>query len=211
MAGRRAHPEAIDSDAAEWGVAGMAMPGNKVSGDLQVVAPRPGGMLAGLIDGLGHGSEAAEAARIAGAMIRARSAEPVDRIILACHDALRTTRGAVMALASLDGGECSMEWLCVGNISGQFIGSASGARERLLDRGGVVGFKLPALRPRKLPLGAGDLLIFMSDGVRDDLSEVELGASPQRIADDILRRGARGNDDALVLVVRWMGRRPPKS
>ncbi len=49
----------------EWGVAMLPMTGQVKSGDTYLVETFAGGALAAVIDGLGHGEEAAEAARIA--------------------------------------------------------------------------------------------------------------------------------------------------
>ena len=86
-------------------------------------------------------------------------------------------------------------------------GAAKGTvQEVLLLRAGVVGSQLPALQAAVLPIAKGDTLVFATDGIRgefaEDLSALE---SPQRAADRILERHCRGNDDALVLLVRLTG------
>ena len=57
-------------DPVEWGVATRCRRGEATSGDLAVVALIPEGTLVAAIDGLGHGGEAARAARKAGAVVR---------------------------------------------------------------------------------------------------------------------------------------------
>jgi negative regulator of sigma-B (phosphoserine phosphatase) len=56
------------------------------------------------------------------------------------------------------------------------------------------------------PIAKGDTLVFATDGIRGEFAE-NLSAleSPQRAADRILEHHCRGNDDALVLVVRLTG------
>ena len=86
-------------------------------------------------------------------------------------------------------------------------GAEKGAsKEELLLRGGVIGAQLPALQDTVLPVTKGDMVVFVTDGVRaefvGDLSAME---APQRAADRILKQYARGNDDALVLVARLTG------
>ena len=74
-------------------------------------------------------------------------------------------------------------------------------------RGGVVGGQLPSLRGSILPVRRGDTLIFATDGIRQGFTEgLVLTGSPQEIADQILARHYRQTDDALVLVVRYLGK-----
>jgi len=81
-------------------------------------------------------------------------------------------------------------------------------QETLLLRGGVVGSQLPALQAAVLPIAKADTLIFATDGIRGEFVEgLSAKESPQRAADRILKNHSRANDDALVLVVRFIGGR----
>ena len=53
------------------GIAGVAHEGETRSGDLAVFAPTAAGALACVIDGLGHGPEAADAAELCADVVRA--------------------------------------------------------------------------------------------------------------------------------------------
>jgi hypothetical protein len=176
-----------------------------------VVAEFADGVLVGVIDGLGHGTEAAVAAREAARVLASRAGDPLEPLVERCHEALRRTRGAVMSLASLDA-RGSMTWVGVGNVDAILLRGAPGAeprREALAARGGIVGYRLPALRPSTLPVSPGDLLFLATDGVRSRFAEdLRLQAGPQELADELLARHARGTDDALVLVARWLGPDP---
>jgi hypothetical protein len=53
----------------------------------------------------------------------------------------------------------------------------------------------------------GDVLIFSTDGVRPGFTGgLSLGVPIRAMAERILKDYARGNDDALVLAVRYLGR-----
>jgi hypothetical protein len=55
-------------------------------------------------------------------------------------------------------------------------------------------------------VGAGDMLLFATDGVRTDFTVPFLPTgSPQHLADRLLESNAKGTDDALVLVARYVG------
>jgi phosphoserine phosphatase RsbX len=193
----------------DWAVSWRALHGERECGDLHVVAPFTGGVLAAAIDGLGHGSEAAAAARVAGEILCAHAGEPVLRLIERCHEALHKMRGAVLSVASIDTAAQMMSWAGVGNVQAILLcqnRAAPRRREVLNARGGVVGYKLPLLREAALPIAPGDTLVFATDGVSDDFSgEILSGRCSQEIADEILRRFGKESDDALVLVVRWLG------
>ncbi|MGH7544908.1 MAG: SpoIIE family protein phosphatase, partial [Gemmatimonadota bacterium] len=77
----------------EWGVATLALPGQRQSGDLHFVRVWPGGALLAAVDGFGHGREAATAARLAVATLEAHATESLEAIMRNCHEALRGTRG----------------------------------------------------------------------------------------------------------------------
>jgi serine phosphatase RsbU (regulator of sigma subunit) len=191
----------------DWGVASVALDGDPVSGDLHVVAEFEGGALIGAIDGLGHGQEAAVAARESANLLQAHAAESLELLVRQCHDALRKTRGAVMTLASFDRrGDC-MTWLGVGNVDGVLVRADRLARHAVSTRGGVVGYKLPPLRVDSLSVEVGDTLILATDGVRGGFADdAEIFRDPRDLARSIVGRYGKGSDDALVLVARYRGR-----
>jgi negative regulator of sigma-B (phosphoserine phosphatase) len=196
----------------EWGWAGAALKGDE-SGDLQVVALLPHGALAGVIDGLGHGPEAAVAAREAGEILRAHATLPVQELFELCHEGLRKTRGAVMSLASLDVRSSTIDWCGVGNVEGALLRvtdtGAARKREGLCARGGVVGYRLPALKVATISVSRGDVLLLASDGIRSGFAEaVDPRTDVRVIADTVLAQWTNGSDDALVLAVRYLGRAP---
>ena len=193
----------------EWGVSSRALPGQAASGDRHVVEPFSGGALIAAIDGLGHGTEAASAARKAGDVLGRHCAESVIALVRRCHDALHETRGVVMSLASFNGSDETMTWLGVGNVEGVLLRANARAvpvREQLLLRGGVVGYQLPQLSAWVLPLAMGDTLVFATDGIRSDFTGIlDRSGSAPGLADRILARYAKATDDALVVVARYAG------
>jgi serine/threonine protein phosphatase PrpC len=193
-----------------WGVATLALAGEAESGDLHLVRSVDQGMLVAVVDGLGHGAEAALAARKAVAALDRHAGESLTPLLRRCHDALHATRGVVMSLAVFSSGVApSLTWLGVGNVEGVLLSTDGGGRstrDSLITRGGIVGSELPELRPQVVPVSPGDIMILATDGVRGGFADgVPADASPQQLADDILARYGRGTDDALVLVARYLG------
>lgn len=192
-----------------WGIAALPLKGQLESGDRCVVQPFPGGVLLAVIDGLGHGNEAAAAANLAESILRAQPQEPVISLVRHCHESLRSTRGVVMSVVSFDISHGLMTWLGVGNVRGILRRSAYSSnppREELLLRAGVIGGQIPPLQAAVLPVSAGDTLFLASDGINGEFAqEHALLEAPQRLAEYILSKYAKTNDDALVLVARLMG------
>jgi phosphoserine phosphatase RsbX len=193
----------------ERGVAGTAMAGQERSGDLAVFAGYAGGGLVAVLDGLGHGGPAADAAATAAEVIRAHRSAPAPELLQHCHAALRKTRGVVMTLAWFDLERRELAWAGVGNVEARLVRGAAVYGDRhdsALVLGGVVGYNLPAVRASTLELRRGDAVAFATDGIAADYSaSLAPGLPAQRLAERILARHAKGTDDALAVVVRYVG------
>jgi negative regulator of sigma-B (phosphoserine phosphatase) len=199
----------------DWGVAGAALPGQSSSGDAHVVCARPDGVLVAVVDGLGHGPEAAAAADKAAATISRHSDQSVISLIRTCHKALIGTRGVAMSMAYFNALDDTLTWLAIGNVEGVLMRGdpkARPQRESIVMRGGVIGYELPVVRAAVTVVAPGDLLVFATDGVESSFTD-QLGVSrpPQRLADQILAEHGKGTDDALVFVARYLGRTPTRT
>lgn len=193
----------------DWGVASLALPGERTSGDLHIVHPTADGVLVGVVDGLGHGEEAALAARRAVDTLGRFGHESVISLARRCHEALVGTRGVVMSLAVFGVAEATVTWLGIGNVEGVLVRADRKAvppTETIVQRGGVVGYELPPLRASVISVVPKDTLFLATDGIRAGFtSGLQLQDPPQRLADQILAQGAKRTDDALVLVARYRG------
>jgi len=194
----------------ELGVAERALPGEYRSGDRAVLVSYEGGALVAAIDGLGHGSDAADAAAAAAEVLTAHPDDEPARLLETCHQALSRTRGAVMTLAWFDIVGRRLSWTGVGNVEGRLVhaGAGPGApTEGALTKGGVVGYNLPSIRVTSAELLAGDVVILATDGIDSGFARaIAAGAPAQDIADRILADHGKDGDDALVVVVRYLVR-----
>ena len=201
--------ETLISPPIECAVAELARPGQSESGDRHLVLSTADGGLVAVVDGLGHGAEAASAAKMAVMALERGADRPLVQIVRDCHQSLIGTRGAVLGAAAFSVIDDSMTWLGVGNVEGRLLrATASGGAppEALLVRGGVVGAQLPPLVPRIVRLRRGDMLIIATDGIRSEFLDAPLPhQEPQALADHVLARWSTQTDDALVLVVRYLG------
>lgn len=192
----------------EWGVASLTMPGQSQSGDRHLVQPYTDGVLVAVVDGLGHGKQAAAASDLAVTTLSKHAHESVITLCKRCHDGLHQTRGVVMSLASFDELDGTLSWMGIGNVEGLILraeGSRHSRHEYLLLRNGVVGGQLPPLSASIMPMMQGDTLIFATDGIRGGFAKGLRPSDPsQLMADRILAEHSKGSDDALVLVARYL-------
>lgn len=189
--------------------AAMTKEGEDITGDCACIGHTDAGVLVGVVDGLGHGADAGEAAHRASIVVEdAASGMRVTEALQRCHAALRGTRGAVIALAAFPVQAATMEWLAVGNIEGVLLRGWSGlpGREMIVQRPGIVGHHMPPLRSATLPVRVGDTLVFATDGVRREVAQAVSRRGPARLeggAAELLEEFATGTDDALLLTARY--------
>jgi serine/threonine protein phosphatase PrpC len=192
----------------DYGVASFTAPDQNESGDRHLVKTIPGGTLLAVVDGAGHGPDAASAAQKAIATLEAHAADDPVLLVRRCHERLRTTRGAVMSLAVIQCAENSLTWLGIGNIAGLLVhpgSSYNGGCEPMLLRPGIVGNRLPLLQASVSAISPGDLIILATDGIRPNFGRRFSEEQPRAIAEDISSRCRTGLDDGLVLVARYQG------
>jgi len=159
-----------------------------------------------LVDGLGHGPLAASAAKDAiSVFLEAREGDLPTDIINRCHHALKSTRGAVMAVAAIDAAAGTLSFAGVGNITG-VVYSPAAAGSHLLSTEGIVGYQMRTIRGVERTWARGDTLVLSSDGLsgRWNLGRYAnlLQRHPVLVASVLFRDYARDNDDATVVVAR---------
>ena len=114
-----------------------------------------------------------------------------------------------MNIAKVNTFDETITMLGVGNVEGILIRADRSIRpncEHVVAMGGVVGYQMPRLHASMTSISKDDLLIFATDGIDADFADdVRMNDAPQRIAKHIHDRYNKKIDDALVLVVRYMG------
>lgn len=190
----------------EWGSAGQALPGEKESGDRCVVRVAGERALLAVIDGIGHGREAAQAARAVVEELEAHPDESILQLFQRCHARLRSTRGAAMTLAQYDAGTQRLRWLGAGNVRSTLLRVGTNGKPQLRDMlvySGAVGVQLPTLEVSSLEVQPGDLLCLATDGIQDRFTEaLRHGEPPREQAERLLEAFRVRTDDALILLAR---------
>jgi hypothetical protein len=98
-----------------------------------------------VIDGLGHGPEAAQAAQTALDLLATHPDLAADAAMRACHRALVGTRGAAVSIVLLDLQIGTLTCAGVGNVDARLW--QPGREQRLMIQRGIVGANLPTIRP----------------------------------------------------------------
>lgn len=202
LAGRRR----LSSDGWRHGGVNIPLGDTGPSGDAWAVHVDRRRLAALVVDGLGHGEEAAVAAWVAVDLFdRSPVADP-EGFIDRAHEAMWRTRGAVAGVCVIDPDAGRLTFAGIGNISGLVM--LGGEKQDLVSNPGTLGTNLSALRVRvrHYRWAPGATLVLSSDGIRAGwrLSAYPglLSHDPAVIAAVIHRDFTRSTDDATVLVVR---------
>lgn len=200
-------PPAQAAPVFEIGAVSVPMAGEEVCGDGWAVVEQRERLTLLVVDGLGHGPVAAQAAREAERVFR--SSPPADpaELIGRLHGALRTSRGAAAAIAAIDGEAGEVRFVGVGNIAGMV--RANGDRRQTVSHNGTVGGEMRKVQEFRYPWGSSALLLMHSDGINTSWQLENYpgltNAHPSVIAAVLYRDANRGRDDATVVVVRRTG------
>jgi negative regulator of sigma-B (phosphoserine phosphatase) len=181
------------------------MPGQTRSGDRCVIEVADGTALIAVIDGIGHGEEAAAAANAAALVLEASPNEPLRTLFDRCHAQLRTTRGAAMTVARFESHGRTLDWLGMGNVKTVLLRrSAHGFTcTDLLTYSGVVGSQVTKRGSLQTEVTTGDVLILATDGIDTKfIDALRYDEAPQAQAERLLAAYRSPTDDALVLVAR---------
>jgi anti-sigma regulatory factor (Ser/Thr protein kinase) len=186
------------------GAVSVPKPGEDVCGDGWMAMSSEDRTLLAVIDGLGHGPDAAAATAAALAIVRAHGRAPAPEVVERMHAGLRGTRGAAGAVAALDRQRRVVRFCGIGNIAGLVI--ADGTTRAMVSHHGILGHEVRKTQEFSYPWPARALVVLHSDGVG---TRWDLGAYPGLTErDPLLTAGVlyrdfrRGRDDATVLVAR---------
>jgi anti-sigma regulatory factor (Ser/Thr protein kinase) len=188
-----------------WGGVNVPLGGAGESGDGWAVAA-DGHLMALIVDGLGHGPEAAVAAQAAISAFGPRPEDGLERLLQRAHEAMRGTRGGVLAICAIDPAAGELTYAGVGNITGRLLRGHES--QGLVSHDGTIGTQLalPRARSGAYRWNRDATVILASDGIGRhwDISAYPglLSHDPAVVAAVLHRDHARGTDDATVVVVR---------
>lgn len=193
-----------DDEARRFGVWSRPHPGEEVNGDAYFIRTRRRSTLLAVVDGLGHGRGAKEAADVALNSLDDWQGEPLDEVLQAAHNALRSTRGAVIGAAIIDEARARFHFAGVGNVMVRVFNAPEHISP--IPTNGTLGARLGNLRVWTYDWTPGATLVMASDGLSAswDIASYPglLSRNPQLLAGVLMRDYERVADDATVLVAR---------
>lgn len=181
-----------------WRVGGRSIPaeGELENGDLFLVRGTPEETLLVVVDALGHGPRAAEAARLAAAHLHQLewpSSTNVIEIMEGLHGALQGSRGAAALALLLRGRE--VEGCGVGNVDLRCVRASL----PVTLTPGILGSRISKLRIIRGRVAGGARLFVFSDGLssRSPFSDLSL-SPPEEACERALQSHRYSRDDATL-------------
>ncbi|MBW8869807.1 MAG: SpoIIE family protein phosphatase [Acidobacteriales bacterium] len=157
-----------------------------------------------LVDALGHGIGAAEAAQEGVATVRQRLSKSPGEILNYMHDALKKTRGAVAAVVEVCPSEGKLTYAGIGNISASIM--SKGISRSLISHNGTLGMIVSRVQEFRTEWTSDSVFVMHSDGLQskwDLLSYPGLiSRHPALICGALIRDFRRHRDDAGVVVLK---------
>lgn len=203
----KAAPEG--AEALATGVITQQKSGEAVCGDGWTVVQGRGRVVVLVVDGLGHGPDAAAAARAAVESVEKNAQREAADIIDAVHNALRPTRGGAGAVALVQPESELCVFCGIGNIAASIRGG--GGSRAMVSHNGTLGHQVRKIQEFQYPFPKGSLLVMHSDGIA---THWDLAAypgietrHPAFVSAALFRDHSRGRDDLTVLAMRNGARR----
>lgn len=173
-------------------------------GDIGVIKEYDTCCMIALVDVLGHGKEAFDVAIMAQTyLLENYKKNPVD-ILRGLHSHLKSTRGAVADVCSINLETGVLKYSGMGNITTRIMGNDP---KRLTGRDGVIGYKIPSPVEQEVKLFPRDILVLYSDGIREHFDLIDFPDILMGNASDIttafIDRLGKQNDDASCIALRY--------
>ena len=193
-------------DDLELGAVCLPKKGEDVAGDGWLLERSDDYRTVLVVDGLGHGPNAAQAARAATDAFAAHPAATPAALMKICHGALAATRGAAGAAARVAAAKKHGTFAGIGNISCRV--ESLDERRQLVSHSGTLGHVLRRVQEFEFVFPAGALLILHSDGLATHWTSADYPGLASRhaglIAGVLYRDHDRGRDDVTVIVLKNM-------
>jgi anti-sigma regulatory factor (Ser/Thr protein kinase) len=178
--------------------------GETVSGDNWAVRFQDTSLIILVADGLGHGVLAADASRAAvDAFNRTVDPSPAG-VVHSIHSALRGTRGAAVAVASVEIDDAKVRFAGLGNIAGTIVGSEKS--QAMVSHNGTAGHEVRQIKEFVYPWSRESIIVMHSDGLSSSWNASAFPGfhrqHPAVMAALLYREAERKRDDACIIVGR---------
>ena len=196
---------------ATTGVVCQAKAGETVSGDAWLADTFEGRILCAVVDGLGHGPQAAKASMLAIESLREHRTSSLTEQVEFAHGALRSTRGAALGVAQILPDQGIVKFVGIGNIMAAV--QHHGTVRNMVSQNGILGHQVRRVTEFQYPWSESDLLVMCSDGITThwDMNQYAglTSRDPSLIAATLYRDFTRGRDDTTVIATKMSDRSGP--
>src|SRR5215831_9884958 len=192
----------------EFAIMGKPYPGEVISGDDAVVLKSETGLVGAVADGLGHGPEARVASNRAVEVLTQNSGMELDELLVTLNRELTGTRGcAISIIRFIKTGAC-LEYVSAGDVCAHLyhLRDAHFFTPTPLVLG-TGHFQKQRIRVERVTVKPGSVLVMFTDGLKSRTTlkgELEVLRQPViTVAQHLLEKNSRPDDDALVCVIRF--------
>ncbi len=189
----------------EIGAICVAKAGEVACGDAWALEPDGADYSLLVADGLGHGADAARAARAATEVLAKHAALAPSEVLRLGHLALASTRGAAAAVARFNTSQPQAVFAGVGNVAAR-VESATSRERQLVSHNGTLGHALRKVQEFPFTFPADTALILHSDGLSGHWTLADYPGLMVKhsalIAGVLYRDHDRGRDDVTVVVIK---------
>lgn len=181
----------------------VAKSGETHCGDAWRIIPFTDKYLVITVDGLGHGTDAHEAAIQAIDVLKENISLDPAMALKTIHQEIKSTRGAVGAIALINTKDSTVSFCGIGNIAGKVL---SGEMSKsLISYNGILGHNIPnTINNHIFSWSDTSLLVLHSDGLKSrwDINKYSYlkRHDPSVIAAVLYKDHTRKTDDVLVIV-----------
>jgi len=154
---------------------------------------------------LGHGPDARMASGEAVRQLYENPDLPPKAMLTRVHQALRSTRGAAVAVVRIDGIRGKLTYTGIGNIAARIYAGSEG-RQNLVSLNGIAGHQCERIHEFNYVWPEDGVLVLHSDGLSTGTGMESYpglaSRDPVLIAGLLYRDFCRGRDDATVVVAK---------
>ncbi|MEO0294105.1 MAG: SpoIIE family protein phosphatase [candidate division WOR-3 bacterium] len=185
----------------EISVYSRPMSGFKSNGDAYFVKRYGDYAVVAVLDGIGHGTKANLASKLAIKVLKDRFKDDLEEIVLAIHHKLQHSRGCVIGIVRMSKNG-DVEFLGIGNIKAQIY--TPEMYRRLVSFDGLLGSNMRSFKTEKMKLTTPCLIVLHSDGVSSfNFEDKRVIYRPvMEVAKEAFEKYRKKTDDATLLIAK---------
>jgi phosphoserine phosphatase RsbX len=183
------------------GIVNRCAEGERVCGDGYTIDQQPDALLVSVVDGLGHGPNAAIAADAFASVVNGNTDMTLSEMMAAANEHLSHTRGAAAALLRITSSTERIDFVGVGNIH---LHTVTPEPINPVCAPGIVGHRLRKIVPFGFRMPEWGLFALCSDGISSRIEfEAFENLEAQAVAEALLETHGKTYDDATCVVVKY--------